>query len=75
MQIPSYEDTLTRNPIRFEKCGGYIFSHTYIEYIEKTYGWDKVLQIIKTEDYKGTFGKSQREIYDEWVAYIENYDN
>lgn len=75
MQIPSYEDTLTRNPIRFEKCGGYIFSHTYIEYIEKTYGWDKVLQIIKTEDYKGTFGKSQREIYDEWVAYIENYEN
>lgn len=73
MSIPSYEDTLTKNPIKFEKCGGYTFSHTYIEYIDKTYGWDKVLQIINTEDYKSTFGKSRREIYDEWVNYIENY--
>lgn len=24
--IPTYEDTLTRNPIRFSNCGGYIFS-------------------------------------------------
>lgn len=73
MYIPSYEDTLTRNPIKFENCGGYTFAHTYIEYLNETYGWDKVLQIIKTEDYETVFGKSQREIYDEWVVYIENY--
>lgn len=75
MHIPSYKDTLTRNPIKFENCGGYTFAHTYIEYIYEIYGWNKVLQIIKTEDYENTFGKSQREIYDEWVVYLENYHN
>lgn len=73
MSIPSYEDTLTRNPIRFADCGGYTFAHTYIEYIDLTYGWDKVVELIKTEDYKKVLGKTQREIYDEWVEYIIHY--
>lgn len=73
MPIPTYKETNTRNPITFSDCGGYTFAHTYIEYIDVTYGWDKVLQLIKTEDYEDTFGKSRKEIYDEWVEYIENY--
>ena len=74
MGIPSYEDTSTRNPIRFADCQGYTFSQTYIEYIDKTYGWDKVVELIGTEDYETCFGKSQRDIYDEWVEYIMNYE-
>lgn len=73
MPIPTYGDTCTRNPIRFSDCGGYTFAHTYIEYLDNTYGWDSVLELIETEDYKKCFGKSQREIYDGWVAYLENY--
>lgn len=73
MSIPTYEDTLTRNPIRFSDCGGYTFAHTYIQYLEETYGWDNVLKIIKTEDFEAVFGKTQKEIYDEWVKYIRNY--
>ena len=47
--------------------------HTYIEYIEVTYGWNAVLEIIKSEDFEEVFGKSKENIYDEWVAYIKEY--
>lgn len=73
MSIPAYSDTLTRNPIRFANCGGYELAHTYIEYIDTQYGWDKVLELIKTENYEECFGKSEEDIYNEWVKYIQNY--
>lgn len=73
MAIPSYEDTLTRNLIRFSECGGYTFAHTYIEFLDETYVWEYVLQLIQTEDYESVFGKTDREIYEEWVTYIKNY--
>lgn len=31
------------------------------------------MQIIKTEDYETVFGKSDEDIYNEWVDYIKNY--
>lgn len=73
MPIPTYGDTCTRNPIRFSDCGGYTFAHIYIEYLDVTYGWDGVLKLIETVNYQECFGKSQSEIYDEWVAYLKNY--
>jgi hypothetical protein len=70
--IPSYSDIQTRNPIKFSNMYGYDFANTYIEYLDNTYGWDKVLKLIKTEDYEGVFGKSSHEIYDEWVDYLKS---
>ena len=70
--IPSYSDIQTKNPIKFSNMGGYDFANTYIEYIDNTYGWDKVLSLIKTEDYEGVFGKSGQEIYSEWVNYLKS---
>lgn len=73
--IPSFEDTCTTNPITFSDCGGYIFAHTYIEYLEKSYGWETVLRLVKTQNYEDCFGKTKREIYDEWVNYLlSNYN-
>lgn len=71
--VPTYKNTCSNNPLTFSNCGGYAFAHTYIEYLDVTYGWDKVLNLIKTEDYDECFGKSKKEIYDEWVNYISNY--
>jgi hypothetical protein len=48
-------------------------AHTYIEYIDTQYGWDKVLELIKSEDYEAVFGKTEKDIYNEWVEYIQNY--
>ena len=67
------EQTGAINPLTFSNCGGYIFAHTYIEYLDLTYGWEKVLSLIETEDYNKCFGKSREEIYDECVNYISNY--
>lgn len=71
--IPTFEQTCTKNPIEFSNCGGYIFAHTYIEYLKKTYGWEKVLELIKSQDYESCFGKSKRAVYDEWVEFLLNY--
>lgn len=71
--IPTYRDTCSNNPLTFSKCGGYEYAHTYIEYLEKIYGWNSVIELIKTENYEECFGKSRKAIYDEWVGYITDY--
>ena len=71
--IPTYRETMSNNPLTFSNCGGYTFAHTYIESLDKTYGWDKVIQLIETEDYEACFGKTREDIYKAWVIYIENY--
>lgn len=71
--IPTYNDTNSNSPLTFSNCGGYTFAHTYIEYLDKTYGWDKVLKLIETENYEECFDKSKKKVYEEWVHYIENY--
>lgn len=71
--IPTYKNTCSNNPLTFSNCGGYAFAHTYIEYLDLTYGWEKVLSLIETEDYEECFGKSKEKIYEEWVSYISNY--
>ncbi|MDE5803847.1 MAG: hypothetical protein K2I22_13145 [Lachnospiraceae bacterium] len=73
LTIPTYKDTNSNNPLTFSNSGGYTFAHTYIEYLDKTYGWNKVLKLIETENYEECFDKSKKEIYEEWVHYIENY--
>lgn len=71
--LPTFEETCSRNPVVFENCGGYMLSHIYIEFLDKRYGWDKVMELIKTEDYQAVFGKSQKELYKEWVEYLYHY--
>jgi len=75
MEIPSYSDTKTGNSIKFAKVNGYTFANTYIEYLDVTYGWDELMELIKTENYQKIYGKSEKEIYTEWVKYIENYSH
>lgn len=72
-KIPTYPMTTSNNPLLFAKSGGYTFAHTYIEYLDQTYGWDQVLKLLETENYEACFGKSKKRIYKEWVHYIENY--
>lgn len=71
--VPTYEEIRTKNPIQFSNIGGYTLAHTYIEYLEVNYGWEKVLELIKTEDYEEIFHKSAKVVYEEWVEYIKNY--
>ncbi len=72
-EIPSYKDIQSDSPLTFSDINGYTFAHTYIEYLDITYGWDKVLELVKTENYRECFRKGEKEIYEEWVNYLENY--
>lgn len=71
--IPSYSDIQTSNPVKFANIGGYTLAHIYIEYLDVTYGWETVLELIKEEDYLKVLGVSKEEIYKEWVEYLKNY--
>lgn len=70
--IPSLEDTRTGSPLRFSDMGGYTYAHTYIEYLDRTYGWASVLQLIAGQKYEAVFGKTEETVYAEWVAWLEN---
>jgi len=50
--------------------GGYILADTYIEYIDRKYGWHKVLLLLMYNNYREIFQKSDKEIHDEWTNYI-----
>ena len=71
--VPSYANTCSNSSITFSNSLGYAYANIYIEYLDITYGWDKVLELIETEDYQQCFGKSKRAIYDEWINYLYNY--
>lgn len=66
-------DGNARRYIQFSNIGGYTLAHTYIEYLDVSYGWEKVLELIKTEDYEEILHKPAKVVYEEWVEYIKNY--
>lgn len=70
--IPSLDDMHTENGLKFGNMGGYAYSYLYIQYLDETYGWDKVVAFAKGEgDYKGVFGKTEEEIYSDWGHYLK----
>ena len=72
--IPTLAQTETGNPVAFSNMVGYYFAHTYLEFLDKAYGWDKVLTLLKTGDYSTAFGKTKETIYQEWTSFLkDNY--
>ena len=68
MPVPSIADMHTDNGLVFGNMGGYAFSYDYIEFLEQTYGWDKVVAYASGNgDYEAVFGFSEEEIYGQWV--------
>lgn len=73
MTIPTLEDTHTENGLKFGQMGGYAFSYTYIEYLEKTYSWEKVVDYASGKgNYEEIFNNSEENIYKDWSQYINN---
>ena len=69
--IPTPSQMDTSNPVAFSNMGGYYFAHTYVEFLDKTYGWAKVLTLLKTGDYVSSTGKTKLELYDEWLGFLK----
>ena len=73
MSVPSIEQMHTNNGLEFGNMGGYAFSYNYIEFLEQTYGWEKVVAFASGDgSYEKVFGASEAEIYDAWSAKLGN---
>lgn len=71
MPVPSYEDMHTENGLKFGQMGGYAFSYNYIEFLDKTYGWEKVVAYASGKGtYEKIFNKSEKDIYEDWCQSI-----
>ncbi|MBN1312182.1 MAG: hypothetical protein JXB30_12250 [Anaerolineae bacterium] len=68
--VPSFEALQQQDMNSFLDNDGYAYSYAYVDYLVSTYGNDKVVDLIKTNDYEGTFGKSQRDVYTDWVSFM-----
>ncbi|MBN2851309.1 MAG: hypothetical protein JXQ23_01080 [Clostridia bacterium] len=69
--IPAMNEMHTENGLTFSNMGGYAYSYKYIEFLDKTYGWEKVLEFSSgSMDYSEVFGKTEKELYDEWCCYM-----
>jgi hypothetical protein len=69
--MPSIDQMHTDNGMTFGNYGGYAYSYSYVEFLTKTYGWDKVLEYTGGgKSYEAVFGKSEQAIYDEWGQHL-----
>jgi hypothetical protein len=65
---------LRRNTITFNRIGGYTFAYTYIEYLDRAFGWDNFLTYAETGDFESAFGMDEQGVYDGWIDFLkENY--
>lgn len=71
-KLPTFEESQTKNSITFSNMGGYKFAPLYVSFLNDQYGFDKVLSLLKTDDYKATFGKDREAIYQEWTNYMKS---
>jgi hypothetical protein len=69
--VPRFEAMQKQDMNTFLENEGYAFSYVYVEYLVKIYGNEKVVNLIRSNDYEETFGKSAFDIYNEWMSYVE----
>jgi hypothetical protein len=48
----------------------HLFAGTFIDYSSTIYEYQKIAEFIKTNDFYHSFGKSENEIWLEWVQYL-----
>jgi hypothetical protein len=62
-----YSDFTTKNSIQFGNNGGYAMAYKYIDFLIKTYGYDKLHSLLKSsENYESVYGISKNEMYIKW---------
>lgn len=71
LTIPRFDAMQKQDMKTFLENEGYAFSCVYVEYLVKVYGNEKFVNLIRSNDYQETFGKSALDIYNEWVSYVE----
>ena len=73
--IPPLRDLEIKDVDKFDAMGGYTYGASIIEFINKRYGFEKVMELYKNpNEYKSVFGFSRDEFEKQWQEFlIENY--
>ena len=70
-ELPGF-DVLQKDDLGvFMDNDGYAIGYSYISYLDAAYGSEKIIQLIRTNDYESTFGKSAFDVFTEWVRHVE----
>lgn len=57
--------------VEFGNNSGYQLAYSYVDFLNSVYGWGSVLGLVEGRSYEDTFKKSEKEIYDEWIKYLD----
>ena len=68
--VPAFDAMQEQDLNTFLENDGYAFSYSYVEYLVKVYGNEKVVELIRSNDYEGTFDKPALDVYNEWASYV-----
>ena len=71
--VPSLSELNNRE--RFVDLKGYEYSYTMVEYLVHQYGYDKLVELIKTpENIENILGLTEENLYQRWLNYLkQNY--
>jgi hypothetical protein len=68
----TYKEYLTQNPFKFANYGGYFMAHSYIRYLDETYGWQKVTQLLVPKaTYDEVLGLDEEQTFVEWREWVK----
>ncbi|KUO74574.1 MAG: hypothetical protein APF77_08180 [Clostridia bacterium BRH_c25] len=69
--VPSFTELDQKN---FAERHGYQYSITIVEFLVKTYDYDRLVEMIKNPDIEKVYGVTEEELHKKWVLYLEeNY--
>jgi hypothetical protein len=70
-KIPKFTELFAGHKITSaEITFDYLFAGSFIDFAVTSYGYQKVLVFIKTNDFKTAFGNSEDEIWIKWVEFL-----
>ena len=76
-QVPKIMDLENMGAQRFGDNGGYAYSYSIVEFIINQYGYDDLVDLIKSpKDFEKILGLSQDEFQNKWEVYLKSkYNN
>jgi hypothetical protein len=72
---PSFEAMQSQSMGTFLENDGYAFACAYVEHLIETYGRPSVIDLVITNDFERSLGRSHRDAYDGWIAALDTTDD
>ncbi|MBN1440830.1 MAG: hypothetical protein JW929_15590 [Anaerolineales bacterium] len=70
--LPDFEAFNQDDTGAFLDHDGYAVAYSFIAYLDRTYGNEKILELIRTNDYPAAFGKTAQAVYADWAREVRN---